>query len=378
MDWKPFDPKRAPIIQGMFELMATGEWSLSDVTKWANEQGFTMVAQRRKRTEEEMMMDEDDEDAYFKNTPKIERPASQNGVQKILRNKFYIGLTHGNNGAWVESTAHKALVSRELFDDAGMALDKHRVSIHYANKIPHAYRGRVRCGDCGRVYTPYIRKGIHYLYSRCPKTCPNTARSIRATDLEDAIGDVIKKLAFTEDEKVEIDARTSTDIAVIENKRQSELDRIDRRKRKVREDIAYIGTNKLMLLRTGAYTPEALLEEEKKLSTELSNLQSQEIESDTSLSQVIQEAIKLSELLDDVAVVYEKGEPEDKEIIIRGIFSELIYTNNVLEYQAKNAFKALNDRFLPTCDHNTWLSELCKQRDFIALSIKELEKVLKI
>ena len=122
----------------------------------------------------------------------------------------------------------------------------------------------------------------------------NKSRNINITDLEKATGDVIKQLVFNESERTEIDAKASTDIAIMENKCQAELDQIDRRKRKVREDLAYIGTNKLMLLRTGAYTPEDLLAEENKLTTELNILLGQEAASDASMSKVIKEAIKLS------------------------------------------------------------------------------------
>jgi site-specific DNA recombinase len=348
MDWKPFDTARAPIIKRMF-VLAAEDWSLSDIAQWANEQGFTMPPQRRKRSADEMLMDEDDEDAYFKNTPKVERLVTAAGVHKILTNKFYIGLTHGNDGAWVPSVSHEAMVDTVLFDQVQLSLQKRKVSVHYADKMPLSHRGLVRCG-CGRVYTPYPKKGINYLYSRCKKDCTNTQKSITAAELEKAIGDVIKQLVFTEDEKTEIDARTSTDIALLDNKRQAELDRIDRRKRKVREDIAYIGTNKLTLLRSGAYTPEDLLAEESKLTAELNQLQTQEAASDTSMSQVIQEAIKLSELLDNVAAIYDFAESSEKESIIRAIFSELTMSEKTLQFQCKNAFKALESRFLPTCD----------------------------
>ncbi len=349
MDSKPFDPERAPVIKQMFDLAATGDWSLSDLARWANEQGFTMQPQRRKRSQDEMLMDEDDEDEYFKNTPRIARPVTFNGVHKILTNKFYLGLTHGNNNDWVPSISHEALIDAVTFEKVQLALSKRNVSIHYVEKIPLAHRGLVRC-ECGRIYTPYTKKGIHYLYSRCAKDCPNKKKSVRADELEKAVGNVIKQLVFTEDEKTEIDARTSTDIAVLDNKRQAELDRIDRRKRKVREDLAYIGTNKLTLLRSGAYTPEALLEEEAKLTTELNQLLTQEAASDASMSQIIKEAIKLSELLDDVAIVYDLAESPEKEVIVRGIFSELTLTNKTLSFQCKNAFKALEERFSPTCD----------------------------
>jgi hypothetical protein len=54
------------------------------------------------------------------------------------------------------------------------------------------------------------------------------------------------------------------------------LDQVERKKKKIREDLAYIRSNKLSLLKTGVYTPEGLMEEETKLNSELTILQNQE------------------------------------------------------------------------------------------------------
>ena len=55
MEHKPLDPVRAPIIRTMFELAATGDWSLAALARYVLEQGFTMPPVRRPRTEEERL-----------------------------------------------------------------------------------------------------------------------------------------------------------------------------------------------------------------------------------------------------------------------------------------------------------------------------------
>lgn len=49
MENKPLDPFRAPIIQQMYEYYATGDWSLSDLARYASEQGFTTSADGGRR-----------------------------------------------------------------------------------------------------------------------------------------------------------------------------------------------------------------------------------------------------------------------------------------------------------------------------------------
>jgi site-specific DNA recombinase len=347
MDWKPLDLFRAPIIKQLFEMYATSEWSLSDLARWANEQGLTTMPMRRKRTEEEMLSDEDDESISL--IPKVSRPMTLNMIHKIFMNPFYKGYTRGNDKTWVVSASHEPLVSEELFDKVKAMRSKRNVSAHYAEVLPLSYRKLVRC-ECGRVYTPYTRKGIDYLYSRCPVSCINQEKSINAEELEDAIGAAFQRLSFTDEELMEIDDRTKTNIGTLEGKRHKELEQLERRKKKIREDLAYLRTNKIPLLRTGVYTPEDFLAEENKLNAELTDLQVKEQVSDVSMAETIKEIIHLSELIKNLCFYYDSAEPHEKDEIIRKIFSELTLCENTLQFKCKTAFKALERRFAPECD----------------------------
>ena len=163
--------------------------------------------------------------------------------------------------------------------------------------------------------------------------------------LEEEVGKLISKLKFTEEELVEIDARTKTDLAVFEHKRLNELEKNDRRKRKVREDLTYLRNNKLTLLKTGAYSPEDFLLEENKLNSELLAIQDGEQASDISMHEVVKDLVTLSELLKDAEVYYSFAKTEEREQVARTIFSELSISGNTLKYQCKNGFKALESRF---------------------------------
>ncbi len=112
MEDKPIDPVRGPIIKKMFTLYATGEWSLSDIARWAIEQGFTMPPSRRPRTKEEMLQEEDDEDIN-KKMPKICRIPTFNSIHIILTNRFYLGEIRNSQGDYVPSKSHKALTTKE-------------------------------------------------------------------------------------------------------------------------------------------------------------------------------------------------------------------------------------------------------------------------
>ena len=131
-----------------------------------------------------------------------------------------------------------------------------------------------------------------------------------------------------------------------EAKRLDQLENADRRKKKIREDLAYLNANRLTLLKTGAYTPEAIVGEETRLNFELSSLQTAEQASDAAIRETVKDVVKLSELLKNAYLYYQIANPAEKDAIIREIFSELTLNGEALEYQCKKGFEPLKNRFV--------------------------------
>ena len=348
MERKPFDSVRAPIILQFAEMAATGQWSLADLARWTIEQGFTMSPMRRRRTKEEVLAEEEDDVRL--EIEAISRLPTFNSIHKILTNPFYTGKVLGNDGVWIASTSHEAIIPEELFNKVQEQLHKKNKSAHYAELLDHPLRAMMRCGVCERVYTPYPKKGIMYYGARCDKSCTNPTKSFNFDFIAKKVGELMEHLTFTPDELEEIDARASTDIALLDEKRISNLEVAERRKKKIREDLAYLNKNRLSLLKTGAYTHEKLVAEETGLNAELVALSEAEIVSDVSMQETVREVVKLSELLKNSMSYYSFANPQEKEQIIRVIFSELTLTENTLEYQCKNGFKALASRFVALGD----------------------------
>ena len=371
MENKPIDPVRGPIVKKLFEQYATGEWSLADCARWAIEQGFTMSPSRRHRTKEEMLQEEED-DITLDLKP-ISRIPTFKSIHKILTKRFYTGVIRNSNGDYIPSKSHQALVSKEIFERVQELLNKKKVSVHYIERIGHPMRGLVRCIKCERVYTPYTRKGILYFGSRCAKECPNLKKNINLTYLIKQIDGILKKLYLTQDELEEIEAAESTDVAIFEIKRHTQLELNEGKKKKIREDLVYLSSNKLTLLKTGAYTPETIVIEERNLNQQLYSLQEEEHVSDVSTEETIKEIKKLSELLKTVYLYYEKSNSYEKEVIVKKIFSELFLDETGLKYKVKKEFQPFEDRFLPLCGLTGWLSELLTYSSYIKDGIKELE-----
>lgn len=348
MDWKPFDPERAPIVKDLFEMYASGDWTLNDLARWATEQNFTMPPMRRRRTEEEKLADEEDDERI--EIPQICRPIEYNGIQRILKNPFYKGLTRDENGVFVPSSSHEAMVSDELFEEVQKQLRKKNKSAHYVELLDHLLRRIIYCGVCGRAYTPYPKKGIMYYGAKCDKKCTNPNKSINFEYITTKVGGLIGNLVLTDEELEMVDARAGTDIALLDAKRIKQLEVGERRKKKIREDLSFLNSNRLTLLKTEAYTPEKLVAEEKALNFELTSLCEKEQVSDASMQDTVKEVVKLSELLKNIHFYYENALPQEKEEIIRQIFSELTINGETLKYKCKNGFVALESRFVSNCD----------------------------
>lgn len=373
MDWKPLDPERAPIIWDMFTLYATGEWSLGGLERYAREQGCTTVPQRRKRTPEEIL--EDEEGDTRRDLPRISRPLTKTRISEILRNPFYTGRIPIGDGTWRMSTSHEALVSDALFQKVQEVLRRQTVGIHYTRKLDHPMRGMLRCAHCRRVFTPYEQKGILYFGARCVGDCDNTRRNANLHFVEQAFGSCLYRLPLSDQELSQIDDRRDRDVAELDKERAEEDARRARKLITLRGDIAYLEENRLALLKSGAYTPDQLASERERLSGKIDAASKAEPVEEASVQKVIDDVVELSELVKNVAGLYEIVKTRRREQIVRNIFSELLVSENTLEYNVNSGFEFLKTRAVLMGAPKHMISELLKGRHHIRESIEALKSI---
>ena len=137
------DPERAPVVQKLFELYATGGYSIEGLAAYARQQGLRNKGGR--------------------GTALV-----KSHIHKLLRNPFYYGLILRKGTAYEHR--YERLISKELFDQC------ERVRNGYAAK-PATYcqneslfRGLVQCGVSGKVASPDSKEktfstGRHAVYN---------------------------------------------------------------------------------------------------------------------------------------------------------------------------------------------------------------------
>ncbi|MEM5471917.1 recombinase family protein [Hoeflea sp. AS60] len=162
---KTIDPVRGPLVRKLFELYGTGEFSIRMLVEKMKQCGLST----------------DTGGAVTKT-----------GIERILRNPFYIGLIYLNSRNETFKGAHEPLISVNLFETA-QDLKSGR---HIKRKTRHkfTYRGLFRCADCRRSMIPERQKG--HVYYRCQTpACPT--KTIRESEIEQQLFSKMTALHFT-------------------------------------------------------------------------------------------------------------------------------------------------------------------------------------
>lgn len=131
------DEERAPLVRKVFELHATGEYTLDRLRLSVNGLGLTTRAGD---------------------------PLSRSQYHRMLRNPFYYGVIRYKGE--LHEAKHEPLISKRLFDDV-QAVTRRKTKLKAPQRKPYLYRGVFRCGECGCFITTETQKGHNYL--RCTK-----------------------------------------------------------------------------------------------------------------------------------------------------------------------------------------------------------------
>lgn len=151
------DEERAHYVRKLFDMYATGEYSIKTITRELEEVGM------KTRTG---------------------KPVRTSTIALILKNKFYIGIM--NFGEMEGEHLHPRLIEPEVFERVQDVLNGKgngrgaKYNIHF-----FPYKGRIKCGDCGCSFTAEIQKG--HVYYHCTKAgtrkCPSR-KFLREDELE--------------------------------------------------------------------------------------------------------------------------------------------------------------------------------------------------
>jgi site-specific DNA recombinase len=161
------DTATAPLIQKLYALCAEGHHTLDELKKLATASG--LVSKRYKR------------------------PLVVSNVHRILTNAFYYGVFFYKGELF--PGAHQPIITKELFDKVQEVLKFRSKPTLYKNHY-FAFRGLIRCGECGCVITPERQKG--HAYYHCTKRKGECSQKgfVREEKLALMISEAIKKASL--------------------------------------------------------------------------------------------------------------------------------------------------------------------------------------
>ncbi len=131
------DPDKSPKVRKMFELYATGKYTLHSLANWCKDNGLRGNLNKEIRV---------------------------GNIQKNLQNIFYLGLMKWK-GEIFEGT-HEPLISKKLFDKCQEVMAK-RGKVQEVRKHNFAFLGLLKCASCGCSITAEKQK--EHNYYRCTK-----------------------------------------------------------------------------------------------------------------------------------------------------------------------------------------------------------------
>lgn len=137
------DKERASLVKEAFELYATDNYSIQELTKLMKNKGLTIKPKKGKVK------------------GKAPVPLTKSALNWILRNRFYTGEFELPDPDTREKKIYKAtnyepLISKDLWNRVQKKLDEkaQKYSTHHSSIKFFKFRGLVRCGFCGCVLTP--------------------------------------------------------------------------------------------------------------------------------------------------------------------------------------------------------------------------------
>lgn len=165
---KKLHPLNAPLVKLAFELYGTGKWSILELSGKMETMGL------RNRNN---------------------NPVTKNGINSMLKNKFYCGLIEIEKTGEIFAGQHEPLITQSLFErvQAIMAGKKMKsVKTHF-----FVFRRLIECRNCSRKLVAERQKGN--VYYRCQtNSCPQ--KTLREELVENAFLEEIKKLGFSDEE----------------------------------------------------------------------------------------------------------------------------------------------------------------------------------
>ncbi len=292
------DPVRGPLMTRVFELYASGEYSLKALTVKAFEIGLRHSRGDRKMTKSEL--------------------------HRLLKNPIYLG-----DFRWlgqVHRGSHEPLVSRETFDRVQELMEGKGVKRQGHRKHLHLFMGLLKCGLCGCTMTAERKKG-KYVYYRCTGfkgACGNVY--IREEKLSALLGEVIKPIQITAGIADDIATALRASDSDAETQHATALEQVGKRRRTVVSKIDRGYEDFVSDRITEAFWTRKSAEWEAELQT----MDAERVRLERTHAPAVATAEKILELAKKAEILYKSQNPTEQRRLLETVLSNCTFNRGTL------------------------------------------------
>ena len=296
------DPDRAELIRFAFTAYASGDWSLSSLAKELQARGLST-----------------------RPTPQYPaKPLNTTGLHSVLTNPYYKGIVTFQGITYQGS--HTALVDEQTWNRVQATLNAKNQVGDRAQKHDHYLKGTVYC-SCGAklmLERPTGRNGDQYEYFTCAGRRRKTTRCTRSAILTQRVEQQIER-DYTRHSLTPEQARRVKDVLheVFDQLEASSQD--ERHLLTSQRDKLEAERLKLIQAHYADAIPLDLLKtEQERIRTNLEAINNRLDALSTTYSDARKGLDQITELLTDLADLYNKAEPAERRMLNRALFTKII------------------------------------------------------
>ena len=287
------DKQIAPLVIKMFELYATGNYSLTRVSNELYKMGMRGRSGKR---------------------------VPENRIYEYYKDPFYYGKMRWKGEIY--RATHEPLITKDLFDKVQVTLKRKVNNPHYS-KHNQIFKAKVYCEHCGGMLTWELQKGRYYghcsnhkKYRNCPKKT-----YIREEDAENQVKTVFDVIAPANEAVLEwIENVIRNEYKDQISKRETEIKRLNGHLSSIREQ-----KDKLFMAKINREVPLEFCERKiAELTEDEQVFEDAFIKISDKSDEFLQLQLIIHELAFKSMKIYEQGNPDEKRLLFSQLFTNLI------------------------------------------------------
>jgi site-specific DNA recombinase len=301
------DPERAPFIRQAFALYATGHFTLATLATDLTSKGF----RSRRGT-----------------------GISRAGLDKLLRNRFYMGLIRLSSGQTFQGV-HEPIVSASLFARVQAVLAG-KVG---ARTIQHdfLFRRLLRCQHCGYTMIGERQKGRVYYRCHTPN-CPTT--SIREDTVDQQLRQAFACLCFSPSERAYFERRLARDRLRWTTTRDAELARLQLERGRLDERLRRLADG----FADGVVARDIYIQRQAAILHEQQDMRDRQAHLQADTTAIADRLARFLELAGSIAATYDSGFPADQRDLVALVTSNRTVDRRSLALTMHLPFQVLAER----------------------------------